>query len=49
MFAAKVYARIWSTAVKRYIEDGIVDAVERRHLDALKRCLQRLGWTEGRV
>lgn len=42
--AERVYHRIWSVAMARYAEDGIIDAVEARHIDALRTGFDRLGW-----
>lgn len=42
--AERVYRRIWAVALARIEEDGVIDAVEARHIDALRAGFARLGW-----
>lgn len=42
--ARRVYRAVWDGALRRYGEDGVIDAIERRHLTALATGLGRLGW-----
>ena len=42
--ARKVYGRIWSVAMARFDEDGVIDEVEARHIEALRTGFARLGW-----
>lgn len=42
--AGRVYAKIWSGAMARYHEDGVIDGAEARHIEALRTGFARLGW-----
>lgn len=46
--AERVYAKIWSGAMARYREDGVIDSAEARHIAALRAGFGRLGWTPPR-
>ncbi len=42
--AARICARIWSGAMRRFEEDGTIDEDEARHIAALQAGFDRLGW-----
>lgn len=43
--AERVYAKVWSVAMARFEEDGVIDDVEARHIAALRVGFDRLGWS----